>query len=336
MKKACCVVPRYLQNNVMFDKKNSLNRDNIFNREIELKKEFEKYNYNLSTNDTNKIEDSEIILYFDMPKKLPSIDKISNSYLILVESQLIRPDNYNFEKHNFFSKIFTWHNHLVDNKKYFEWNCSFFLPKNINKDLSKKEKLCVLIAGNKSVNHPLELYSKRVEAIRWFEKMHIKDFDLYGEGWEKFRFKGSIFKGLNRIPYLPQLFSKLTNQKYPSYRGVVDNKKKVMEKYKFSICYENAKDLPGYITEKLFDSFSAGCVPIYWGAKDILSYIPRDCFIDKRDFDSYEKLYEFIRNISDEKYINYLINIEKYLCSNNSFLFSGKGRAKKLVSDILS
>jgi len=106
MKKACVIMPKYLQNNVIFYEKSSLNRDNIFNNYVELKKEFKKYNYDLSTSDINKIEDSEIIIYFDMPKKLPSIDKIGNSYLILRESELIRPDNYNLEKHNFFSKIF--------------------------------------------------------------------------------------------------------------------------------------------------------------------------------------------------------------------------------------
>jgi len=329
-------MPKYLQNNVIFYEKSSLNRDNIFNNYVELKKEFKKYNYDLSTSDINKIEDSEIIIYFDMPKKLPSIDKIGNSYLILRESELIRPDNYNLEKHNFFSKIFTWHDQLTDNKKYFKLNFSHFFPKNINKDLSKKEKLCVLISGNKSVNHPLELYSKRVEAIRWFEKKHITDFDLYGVGWEKYRFNGSkIINSLNRLPYFPQFFAKLINQTYPSYNGVVTNKREIMEKYKFSICYENAKDIPGYITEKIFDSFFAGCVPIYWGANNIFSHIPKGCFIDKRDFDSYEELYKFVRNMPDEKYMNYLINIEKYLSSDDGFLFTGKGFAKKFVSDVL-
>ena len=82
------------------------------------------------------------------------------------------------EKHKYFNKIFTWHDELVDNKKYFKLNFSHLFPKSINKDLSKKQKLCTLIAGNKRVKHSLELYSKRVEAIRWFEKNHPEDFDL--------------------------------------------------------------------------------------------------------------------------------------------------------------
>jgi hypothetical protein len=38
----------------------------------------------------------------------------------------------------------------------------------------------------KKINHPLELYSKRVEAIKWFEKNHPEDFDFYGIGWDRY------------------------------------------------------------------------------------------------------------------------------------------------------
>ena len=335
MKRACIVISKYLQNNAIFDSSSKLNRDNIFNKYIELKKELKKYNYDLSTNDINSIDESEIIFYFDMPKVLPSDNKISNSFLILVESELIRADNYDKNKHNFFNKVFTWNDELVDEKKYFKLNFSHLFPDRINKNLIIKENLCILIAGNKNVNHPLELYSKRVEAIRWFEGNHPEAFDLYGIGWDKYRFNGlKIIRALNRVPYFPQLFAKITNQSYPSYKGVVDNKNEVMEKYKFSICYENAKDIPGYITEKIFDSFFAGCIPIYWGADNIVDYVPKECFIDKRDFETYEELYDFLKTMSDEKYMNYLENIENYLHNKLSFQFQGKGFAKKIASVI--
>jgi len=335
MKKACIVISKYLQNNAIFDSASKLNRDNIFNKYIELKKELKIYGYDLSTNDINNIEESEIVFYFDIPKTFPTLEKINKSFLILVESELIRPDNYNKDNHKFFNKVFTWHDELVDDKKYFKLNFSHLFPEQITKSLIMKETLCVLIAGNKSVNHPLELYSKRVEAIRWFEKNYPADFDLYGIGWDKYRFNGpKIIRALNKVPYLPQLFAKITNQSYPSYKGMIDNKKEVMKKYKFSICYENAKDISGYITEKIFDSFFAGCVPIYWGANNIVDYIPKKCFIDKRDFETYTALYDFIKTMSNEKYMSYLINIENYLNSEASFSFQGKGFAKKISSVI--
>ena len=335
MKKATLVVSKYLQNNSIFDEKSKYNRDNIFSSFILLKEEFFKYDIELNTNDIITIDDADIVIYYNIPFIIPSKEDKDKSYLILAESEIIRPDNYELEKHKYFNKIFTWHDCLVDNKKYFKLNYSHLFPNFINKDLAKKEKLCILISGNKKLNHSLELYSKRIEVIRWFEKNYPEDFEFYGIGWDKYRFSGpKIIRVFNRIPYFPQLFSKLTNQVYPLYKGMVDNKKEVMEKYRFSICYENAKDIPGYITEKIFDSFFAGCVPIYWGANNILDYIPKECFIDKRDFDTYEKLYDFMKSMSDKEYLNYLKSIEKFILSEKKYIFTDIYFAKKITSII--
>ena len=46
--------------------------------------------------------------------------------------------------------------------------------------------------------------------------------------------------------------------------GNVDDKIEWLKSYKFNLCFENSS-YPGYLTEKLFDAFLAGCVPIYWG-----------------------------------------------------------------------
>ncbi|MGB3212578.1 MAG: glycosyltransferase family 10 [Desulforhopalus sp.] len=43
-----------------------------------------------------------------------------------------------------------------------------------------------------------------------------------------------------------------------------DNKKKYLQQFHFNICSENAAS-PGYVTEKLFESFEAGAIPVYWG-----------------------------------------------------------------------
>lgn len=44
---------------------------------------------------------------------------------------------------------------------------------------------------------------------------------------------------------------------------VVD-KFEVLSDYQFTICFENSL-YPGYVTEKLFDAWSAGSIPLWWG-----------------------------------------------------------------------
>lgn len=318
-------------NNQVFDLSDPIaNINNFAYPHWKLKDTFAKEGFDLSTQDIISIDQAEAVLYNDMPKKLPRKDEIDKSYLMLFECNVIKPRNWLLEKHKLFKKIFTWDDRLVDNKKYFKINFSHLFPKSINKDIKHKKSLCTLIAGNKYVKHPLELYSKRIEAIRWFEKNHLNDFDLYGTKWNEYRFgHGFIGKPLNKIKSLRK------ENNYPSYKGKVESKKEVLEKYKFAICYENARDIPGYITEKIFDCFSAGCVPVYWGANNITDYIPENCFIDKRKFDSYEELYSYMTSMSYQTYLEYLNNIEKYLNSDKIKPFTVEYFAETITQEII-
>jgi len=226
----------YLNNKVFDINDIFVNRDNYAYSYFKLKDVLLENGIDLSTYDINPIQESEIVVYNDMPKVLPHEKDIYKSYLLLFESELIKPENWDLKNHTYFSKIFTWDDRFVDNKKYFKINFSHLFPEKINKDLFTKEKLCTLIAGNKKVNHPLELYSKRVEAIRWFEKNYPKDFDLYGMGWDEYTPTNKYF----RFAFRKFQLSKLFKPNFPSYKGKVDAKKEVLKKYKFVIFYENA------------------------------------------------------------------------------------------------
>lgn len=257
--------------------------------------------------------------------------KHSNKYLLMIESPHVRPQDWNKKEHENYKKIFTWDDNLVDNKKYFKLNYAFDLPKSIPKKFEGK-KLCCTIAGNKNANHPNELYTKRVELIRWFEKYHLDEFDLYGVGWDRHNFgKSLIGKALNRIKFLGKLFAPT----FPSYKGKVESKFETMKNYKFSICYENIKDQNGYLTEKIFDSFFAGCIPVYWGAKNITKYIPKDCFIDKRDFASFEEIYELMKNMDRKTYEGYINAIESFLTSHKADPFRAETFANTIVDEML-
>lgn len=297
-------------------------------------------NINFMTLDmVDNFEKLDSVIFFDFPN-------LSNKYvkkvfdmkvkknLVIFESELIKPNNWQLNNHKHFNKIFTWKDDIVDNKKYFKFNFAQQIPDTINKNLLIKEKLCTLIAGNKNVNHPLELYSKRIEAIKWFEKNHPDDFDFYGIGWDEYTISNKCIR-YAFIKFKLSSLLKLFKPKFISYKGKVESKKEVLEKYKFVICYENARDISGYITEKIFDCFFAGSIPIYWGANNITDHIPKECFIDKLEFDSYEELYEYLKNMSNEEYIKYLDNIEDFLNSKKAYKFSSEFFAKTLIGIII-
>jgi hypothetical protein len=279
----------------------------------------------VSTIDTEPLDSYSFIIFLDYPgnnnrylKKLKRM-KFENLYLFLFENEVIKPDNWKNEHYRDFKKIFTWRDDIIDNKKIFK----FFLPTKlqgtISYDVSQKKKFCCMIAGNKQSNKPLELYSERIRAIEWFEKNQPEYFDLYGKGW-------SPVIPSYLLPLSPVIKPayKIFFPEFSSYRGEISSKRPILEQYKFSICYENMGDIPGYITEKIFDCFFAGCVPIYLGASNVSDYIPEDTFIDKRKFSNYSELFHFLNQLSEDDYLNYLHAIENYVKSEKILPFGAE------------
>jgi hypothetical protein len=250
---------------------------------------------------------------------------------MLLEPEPIIPRNWDLFLHRQFDRVFTWNDALVDDKVYFKFNYGNVLPALIPKDLSKKDKFCAVIAGNRKSAHPQELYSKRVEAVRWFEANHSEEFDLYGRGWDEYVFQGPrLWRALNRIKFL----TKMLAPEFPSYRGGVGRKQDVLEKHRFSICYENSSGMPGYISEKIFDCFAAGCVPVYWGAPNVKDHIPAVCFLDKREFASYEALYARMKTMTDAEYLSRLGAIEVFLNSEKGRKFSVERFAESVITQV--
>ena len=72
---------------------------------------------------------------------------------------------------------------------------------------------------------------------------------------------------------------------------------KGLDRARFSICYENSRGSPGYLSEKIFDCLTSGCVPIYIGTTHARPPIPEDCFIDGDQFRTPGEMLAFIARI---------------------------------------
>lgn len=325
-KKVSLVVPEVYQNNRFFDEKNVvLNRDDCLRPYIELKDFLMRNNITISTCDIIRPSSADLVIFMDIPSGsdpwlAESLFHKKPLMAIALESKLHCWENLNQELHGHFDKIFIYRDDLIDDKKYIKVNYSFKFPEYVNVVYEHKEKFCTMISANKSANHTDEIYSERIKAVRWFENNHPDDFDLYGIGWDNLHvFKTRwISRVLNRLEPLRMLWS----EKYPSYRGAIETKLPVLKKYKFSICYENTINDPGYITEKIFDSIFAGCVPIYLGAPNITEFIPDGCFIDKRRFLNYEELYAYMIGLDKQKYMQFIYNINEYINSEQKYFFT--------------
>lgn len=322
-----------LKNNNIFDLNSSKNRDNCLEPYVLLKKLISASGVEINTPDF-KLENKILFeLHMDVQKE---VNRQTPCYVILHETSQIRPINQSTALLARYRSIFTWRDDWVDGERYIKFNLPNKIIINNSRGWDARDKLCCMIAGNKSLRYksPLDLYSQRVITIGWFEQYAPQDFDLYGQGWDKPAARSGIFgKVINR---LQRFISNLSGRApFPSYRGKVASKLETLRKYRFCICYENIRDLPGYITEKIFDSFFAGCIPIYWGAPNITSYIPQDCFIDRRKFNSHEDLYHFIVSMTEPEFIAYQERIAAFLRSDQAKPFSAETFAETIVSTIV-
>ncbi len=326
---------QYLHNIAFDSQKNKGIERSIF---LTLKKYLKQRNININTYDISTKKTPYKYIYFDLPYpwnfsawKLIFTNRKKN-ILICNESSLIIPFNYWKIFHIFFSKVYTWYDELVDNKKYFK----ILLPKSstgIKTKVKKfrQKKFLVLINKNTLPFLPFqllrsfgrELYSERIKSMEFFEHSIQSNFVIYGRGWNK--------------PKKYNLSEKIFGfKKYSNYKGEIDNKIELLSNFKYCLCFENLTDVNGYITEKIFDCLKAKCVPVYWGATDITDYIPKNCFIDYRDFGSYKELLDFLTSLDETAYNKYIRNIQQLLSDKKFIKFwFEEGFAEFFYKDIL-
>ncbi len=301
-----------------------------------LKKKGLETEISFKTSDEINASEADAFIFVDMPEINSNYLKSAIStgkpiFLLAWESGIINPRNSDPQFHDEFTAIFTYDDSLINNETYIKVAYSFDIPDRIDKSYDGK-KLCCLIAGNKSSSHPLELYSHRLEVIKWFEKNHPREFDLYGQGWNKIVPPRNLFhRVVNKYPFINQY----VKPRHASYGGEVSDKLNTYKKYLFSICYENARELPGYISEKIFDCFFAGCVPIYWGAPNVSDYIPKNCYIDRRQFENNEALYRYLSQMSVGEYFEYLHAIEDFLQKGKTGVFSVDYFSKIIIENVV-
>ena len=140
-------------------------------------------------------------------------------------------------------------------------------------------KLVAIAGAHNPRGRTPELYSQRIKAVAALS--HLQGIDLYGRGWDRWWSRQSLW-----WPYWRHRGAIMR-----SYQGSCASKWETLSKYRFSLCFENMP-MSGYVTEKIFDCFYAGTVPVYWGAPDIKKLIPAGAFLDMRRFNNYQEMYE--------------------------------------------
>ena len=185
-----------------------------------------------------------------------------------------------------------------------------------------------------------EFYSERIKALKFFFKK--KNIDLYGDDWDKLS-QNIIISLLNAILWgikwqslirVKDFMNSLSFRKELKSTKYSSNKYETLSQYKFALCYESM-GIKGFISEKIFECFFVGTIPVFLGAPDIHRYIPENTFIDRRNFKNYDELYLFLINLKEDEREEYRANIKNFLTSDYFKVFSKENFAAVFYENLL-
>jgi hypothetical protein len=347
--------PVLLQNGIFFNESFYGMKNNAFMFSA-LRNQLAAHGIDLATQDINLPEDSELLISLDnsLPFQHAAWRQDRKTYLVLSEPATYYPHNWDPANHKVFDKVFTYNYNLVDNERYYHYYFAIDLEENnlyrpVTEAEFESRKLCVLMAASfgvvKPPQHSTSLLHERYLTLKWFAQNHPDEFDLYSrvihpKTYESFRGLG-VLRKVAPASFTAQITRLVAARRKALFdivnRGQVahDQKIPVLRQYRFNVAYENTGGLPGYLTEKIFDSFAACCVPIYWGDPDVEKSIPKPCFIDRRAFCSNQELYQFLKQMKYSEYRQYTDAIATFVKGVEQEKFGSEPNARRIGDVIL-
>jgi alpha(1,3/1,4) fucosyltransferase len=258
------------------------------------------------------------------------------AYAYLYEDPLIRPVNGRRQHLLQYRKLFTSNEDLVDGARFVKLDYPNDLRMQSTAPWVDRPLGCVLIAANKALArpNPRNLHHRRVAIARAFEAHAPELFTLYGRGWgqppTRPGIAGRLLKRVNEW----RSRVRAAAPAFPSWRGQVHAKGEVLARARFAIAFENVQGSPGYITEKIFDCFVHGCVPVYLGTPGAADCIPAGCYVDARAFASDLALIDYLRGVDEPRFAAYQAAIAAYLASPEAQRFGNEQFTRALVDTI--
>lgn len=189
---------------------------------------------------------------------------ISKRVLVIWEPYIAISKNYSKKVLSQYGKVYApspiWASRVLGES--FAWPQDAIVEIEDFEKWSLRESKFVVIQGNKFSAVSGELYSLRRKV---FAKLgsHIH---LFGKDWNQGLLKDFWLwtkSALRSFPCRISLRSLFGVGKFQkSFQGMTGNKAETLTRYKFAIVIENS---PDFVSEKLFDCISAGCLVLYVG-----------------------------------------------------------------------
>jgi len=147
----------------------------------------------------------------------------------------------------------------------------------LNDQSQTKKEICIVLE-NRSLRGHYSINDVTLTCLDMFREVYVNAFtkrkfpiQCFGKGWEKY--------GGKHVP-----------NDFPSV---------IMRNHMFTFIIENTT-ADGYVSEKIYDAWAAGSIPVYYGNINPSYAIPPNIYIDAKQYKSPNALIDYLESLSDE------------------------------------
>lgn len=236
--------------------------------------------------------------------KLYFMDVFSNKYNVIRDDE--DPDYLIFGDGNFGETHY----------KYTRAKKIFFTGENVRPNYFTYDHAITFDHENSPKHYRLPLYALEMWAInkdsgfRYYH-LHNKKIDAEAEFNKRTRFMAYIQSNPNCIPRNQFVQFMSQNNALDSAGPHMNNtgfviprdrnlKIKFFNEAYFGCSFENGSH-PGYVTEKLLDSYYANTIPVYWGSSTVYKDFNVKSYIDVTDFADLQDLLKYLNHLTLNK-----------------------------------
>lgn len=298
----------------------------------------------LATSDVLPTKEADVAIYFAQPESPAEVVGLKQKYpnlttiFVTYETALGARYVFNPRNHRGFDAVITYKRNLVDDERY------LYLPPRapyrhrIKEGLPfEQRRVACLVGTNRKMTHRSGVFTMRkgwhFSFRDWFDYVFCpgqligyrsrvasacaqftsREFDIYGEGWEL-------------LPETRPLFQGVPAESILEYAG----------NYRYSFAFENHGGDSSLISERIWDALWGDTVPVYMGHKGIDEFVPRDCFVDARQFDSPKEMLGWLVRAPKETWSKYRVAGREFIRSEAVEEFLPECFAENFLRQVIS
>ncbi|WP_145720517.1 glycosyltransferase family 10 fucosyltransferase [Mesorhizobium tianshanense] len=150
-----------------------------------------------------------------------------------------------------------------------------------------------------------DVWAPYLPRIRWWEETFARPIPLKTEIAPVAHFQSARLNYSGRVDFAAELSRHIKIDSYGRHlnnRSILGpdlgSKTKVgtIARHRFCLALENSIETD-YVTEKIFDAFRAGTVPIYLGAPNVSEFVPTNSYIDANAFRDAKDLVSYLQHL---------------------------------------